>query len=79
MLTTPRLAQLPPPPDNCCMSNCANCVWIVYAQELERMFHDGGATAKKLILKKMEDPSMRAFLSMELTMAGRKPDGGAPK
>lgn len=60
--------QLPPPPENCCMSNCANCVWIEYAHELERMFHDGGSTAKKLILQKMQDPGMKAFLSLELAL-----------
>lgn len=55
-------------PENCCMSGCANCVWITYAQDLERMFHDGGSTAKRLILERMKDPSMRAFLSMEIAL-----------
>lgn len=54
-------------------------MWIVYAQELERMFSDGGTTAKKLILERMMDPSMRAFLSMELTMAvARKTPSSTP-
>lgn len=53
------------------MSGCANCVWIVYAQDLERMFLDGGTTAKKLILERMQDPSMRAFLSMEIALQAR--------
>lgn len=74
-LFTPRghsIRQLPDPPDTCCMSNCANCVWIQYAQELEKLFADGGETAKRLIIEKMDDPSMRAFLSLELTMAIRQ-------
>lgn len=59
------LIKLPDEPDNCCMSGCANCVWIVYAQELTNLYKDGG-TAKKLVLEKIKDPSMQVFLKMEL-------------
>lgn len=54
------------------MSNCANCVWIQYAQELEKLFEDGGETAKRVIIEKLDDPSMRAFLSLELTTAMKR-------
>lgn len=48
------------------MSGCENCVWIQYAKELTDLYNDSGETAKKLILKKITDPSMQVFLKMEL-------------
>lgn len=48
------------------MSGCANCVWIQYAEEINQMYRDGGSKAHELILKQMEDPNMKAFLSLEL-------------
>lgn len=50
------------------MSGCANCVWIAYAEEINRMYRDGGKTARKMILERMEDPSMKAFLTLELNI-----------
>lgn len=61
------LQQLPPEPDNCCMSGCANCVWIQYAQDLTTLYKDSGETAKKIIMKKIKDPTMQVFLKMELS------------
>ena len=50
------------------MSGCANCVWIQYAIELTAMYNDGGDTGRELILQRMDDPNMKAFLSLELKL-----------
>ena len=57
--------QLPDPPTTCCMSGCANCVWIEYAQELAVLYKDGGKAAEK-VMKVIEDPSIKIFISLEL-------------
>uniref|UniRef100_T1I0R3 Oxidoreductase-like domain-containing protein n=1 Tax=Rhodnius prolixus TaxID=13249 RepID=T1I0R3_RHOPR len=59
--------KIPELPTNCCMSGCANCVWIQYAEELTKIFKDGGDKSREIILKKVDDPNMKAFLSLELT------------
>lgn len=48
------------------MSGCANCVWITYAAEINRIYRDGGETARKIILQQMEDPTMKAFITLEI-------------
>nr|XP_012152624.1 PREDICTED: oxidoreductase-like domain-containing protein 1 [Megachile rotundata]XP_012152625.1 PREDICTED: oxidoreductase-like domain-containing protein 1 [Megachile rotundata]XP_012152626.1 PREDICTED: oxidoreductase-like domain-containing protein 1 [Megachile rotundata] len=53
-------------PTNCCMSGCANCVWIEYAEKLSATIAKSDADVQKMILDKVQDPNMRAFLSMEL-------------
>lgn len=56
------------------MSGCENCVWIQYAQELTELYKDSGASAQKIILEKIKDPSMQVFLKMELaTIEKKKP------
>lgn len=57
---------IPEAPTNCCMSGCANCVWIQYAEELASLFKDGGQTSRQIILQKVDDPNMKAFLLTEL-------------
>lgn len=57
---------IPEAPTNCCMSGCANCVWIQYAEELASLFKDGGKTSRQIILQKFDDPNMKAFLLTEL-------------
>lgn len=52
-------------PTTCCMSGCANCVWIEYAEKLSKRLQDGGDKAKEAIMK-MSDPNMKAFLLTEL-------------
>ena len=57
--------ELPPPPTDCCMSGCANCVWLLYAEELAQIYKDGGRAAER-VLEAIEDPSLKIFLSLEL-------------
>lgn len=49
----------------CCNSGCPNCVWIEFMAEMTEAFSDGGDRAQKLI-EEIEDPSMKAFLLLEL-------------
>lgn len=60
--------EMSPPeePTTCCMSGCANCVWIQYAEEMSKFYADGGEKAKDIILSKVTDPYTKAFLMMEL-------------
>ncbi|XP_016771535.2 oxidoreductase-like domain-containing protein 1, partial [Apis mellifera] len=53
-------------PTNCCMSGCANCVWIQYAEKLSATLKESDVDVQKLIMDKIQDPNMKAFLSMEL-------------
>ncbi|GFS08254.1 oxidoreductase-like domain-containing protein 1 [Elysia marginata] len=57
----------PPPelPTTCCGTGCANCVWIVYAEQLRDYYKDGGEQAKKAI-EKIDDPSLKMFIKLEL-------------
>ena len=57
--------ELPSLPTDCCMSGCANCVWVVYAEELARIYKDRGEAADK-VLEAIEDPSLKIFISLEL-------------
>lgn len=63
---TPDPLEVPDPPTTCCMSGCANCVWIEYAEKLTKVFNDGGEAAQKEIMEKVCDPNMQAYLAMEL-------------
>ena len=60
------IVELPPEPTDCCMSGCEKCVWIVYADTLTQMYEDGGEKAKEIILTRIQDPTMKVFLKMEL-------------
>ena len=55
-------------PTTCCMSGCANCVWIQYAEMLSVKLNklNSNEDVQKIIMEKVQDPNMRAFLSMEL-------------
>ena len=57
----------PEPPVDCCMSGCANCVWIQYCEELKHYFIDetGQELAKKAI-ENIENPGLKMFLKVEL-------------
>ena len=56
---------IPAPPTNCCMSGCANCVWITYAQELAEIYKDSGRASER-VMKAIDDPSLKIFLNLEL-------------
>ncbi|RUS88943.1 hypothetical protein EGW08_003279 [Elysia chlorotica] len=65
MKVVPGKGQPPEPPITCCGTGCANCVWIVYAEELRDYYKDGGEQAKQA-LEKIDDPSLKAFIKLEL-------------
>ncbi len=54
-----------PPPTNCCEKGCHNCVWIKYAEKLTETYRNS-EWAKEEILSQITDPSLKAFLSLEL-------------
>lgn len=58
--------KLPEEPTSCCMSGCANCVWIEYANELSKVYVGSNEKMKEIVLSKVNDPNMKAFLMMEL-------------
>lgn len=53
----------------CCMSGCANCVWIQHAQELTETHEDGGKAALDCV-ESIQDESLKAFVKMELKLKG---------
>ena len=52
-------------PTCCCMSGCANCVYIQYAMEMANYFKVNGTTALKVI-DAIEDETLKAFLKVEI-------------
>ncbi|OWF49462.1 Oxidoreductase-like domain-containing protein 1 [Mizuhopecten yessoensis] len=57
----------PEPPVECCMSGCANCVWIKYAEELKEYYGNGIERALKEI-ELIDNPSLKAFIKLELSL-----------
>lgn len=58
--------KLPEEPTTCCMSGCANCVWIDYAEKVKNILADKDSKyIEQFVLEKIQDPNMKAFLSME--------------
>jgi len=57
--------NLPEVPTCCCMSGCANCVYIQYAMEMTDYFKDNGTSALKAI-DAIEDEGVKTFLKMEI-------------
>lgn len=65
--------QTPPtPPTTCCMSGCANCVWLDYAEEMTQFYtkQGDGKVPKEDIIKQIEanvtDPMLKAFILLEV-------------
>ncbi|KAF2897692.1 hypothetical protein ILUMI_08486 [Ignelater luminosus] len=60
------ISDYPEEPTTCCMSGCANCVWLEYAEKISAYYRDGGEQAVKEINERVSDPNIRAFLLQEL-------------
>ncbi|CAF0879938.1 unnamed protein product [Didymodactylos carnosus] len=57
------------PPTTCCMSNCANCVWFTFAEEIaERYPHASIEVIDDVLKKYIDDQSFREFLEVEIQM-----------
>jgi len=56
----------PEPPVTCCMSGCAQCVWIQHGEALADYYGDGSESAIAEALKTIEDPFLRSFVEMEI-------------
>lgn len=65
-------ASLDEPPTACCRSGCANCVFIVWAEALAAKMENVGPEITEKIMKMVDDPSMRAYLEMELRIRLKK-------
>jgi len=53
------------------MSGCANCVWIEYADKVRSVLaNSDNKQVSQMVLDKIQDPNMKAFLSMELKLKG---------
>lgn len=66
-------AGQPPPelPTTCCMSGCANCVWLDYAEDMVKYYQKrGDKVPKDKILQEinshLSDPMVKAFVLLEL-------------
>ncbi|XP_030370756.1 oxidoreductase-like domain-containing protein 1 [Scaptodrosophila lebanonensis] len=57
---------IPPEPTTCCMSGCANCVWLDYAQTLSKILDNNDERAREIVLSRITDPNLKMFLSLEL-------------
>ena len=65
-------SSLPSAPTTCCMSGCANCVWIDYAEKLISQYGNCPNSVMKDVLAQVDDPSLKAFLEMELMFRLKK-------
>ncbi|CAF2758694.1 unnamed protein product [Rotaria sp. Silwood2] len=55
------------PPTTCCMSNCANCVWISFAEEVAQRYPHSSIEVIDDVLKRyIDDKSFREFLEFEI-------------
>ena len=66
-------SQPPPPPPSglCCMSGCANCVWIQHAEKLINYYKKTGEPTKKvleIIDLEIDDENLKAYLKFEIRM-----------
>ena len=62
-----------PDPNLCCREGCPNCVWIKYAKELENQHKDSDRVVRE-IEKQIDDPSIKAFVVMQIKDSLSKKD-----
>uniref|UniRef100_A0A8B9QUP1 Oxidoreductase-like domain-containing protein n=1 Tax=Anas platyrhynchos TaxID=8839 RepID=A0A8B9QUP1_ANAPL len=60
------------PPSNCCMSGCANCVWIQHVERLLRHYGDGGERALEAVERHVRDESIKMLLRTEIRLRAKK-------
>ncbi|XP_063825343.1 oxidoreductase-like domain-containing protein 1 [Ostrinia nubilalis] len=65
-------ASIDDPPTACCRSGCSNCVFIVWAEALANKMQNAGPEIQEKVLKMVDDPSMKAYLEMELRIRFKK-------
>ncbi|KAL1929674.1 hypothetical protein VTP01DRAFT_1812 [Rhizomucor pusillus] len=46
---TIELPEKPEPPDNCCMSGCAHCVWDIYQEDMEEYLEQKSEIRQRFI------------------------------
>ena len=59
----------PDPPTTCCMSGCANCVWLDHAEDLIEYYDKKGLNKEKIledIESQVSDPMIKAFVKLEI-------------
>ena len=61
----------PDPPLDCCMSGCANCVWIKYAEEMRDYYCEDGIEKALKDIEKIEDVNLKAYLKLELSFINK--------
>ena len=66
----PFQGQPPEPPELgiCCMTGCANCVWIKHVEELKGFYQEKGKDAAKKAIEQVPDENLKAFLKIELDL-----------
>lgn len=57
--------SLYPDPNLCCREGCENCIYIQYANELEKHFKNSSMALKE-VEKQIDDPSVRQFIIMQI-------------
>lgn len=59
----------------CCMSGCANCVWIQYAEDMVKYYSRAGNGIEevfKAIDQEVDDDNLKAYLNFEIGFLVKK-------